>query len=553
MNTPVDPKAFPTLDAEEMEQLKKHATCEAYQDGALVFRAGQANMSMYVVKSGAIDILNPANDNEKIVTHGPGQFSGDIDLLTGRPIMVNGVARGKTEVLKVEGGEPFRKLINQIPRLSEKLLDALQARRRMLEAGGIAGVRVIGPADCPLTNEVREFLYKNFVPFTWVSSESETGKTLMCSLDSGAGFPIIELRNGDVLTKPTLQQLGSEAGVWHGCPDHTVDLAIVGGGPAGLAAAVYAASEGLSTIVLDSLGPGGQAGASSRIENFIGFPSGLSGTELATRAVLQLLKFGGKMVAPVRVKSIAPGADAKSPLTLELDCGTRITATAVLAATGVKWRTLDAEGAKKFERVGVYYACTAVEAQLCEKDPVAVVGGGNSAGQAAMYLSDCNPQRKVYLLIRGPSLEANMSEYLCDRIKLTKNIEVRLNTVVSAVHGEKCVEQIAVNKRGEDGKTAEQTLPCGALFVFIGATPNTTWIPQGVARDEFGFLLTGADLVSKKRWGESSRAPCPLETSLPGLLAGGDVRSGSTKRVGFAVGDGSLAVTCVHYLRSQPK
>jgi thioredoxin reductase (NADPH) len=251
----------------------------------------------------------------------------------------------------------------------------------------------------------------------------------------------------------------------------------------------------------------------------------------------------------VRVKSIEPGGDAKT-LTLALDCGTRITASAVLAATGVKWRTLDAEGAKKFERVGVYYACTAVESQLCVNDPVAVVGGGNSAGQAAMYLSECNRQRKVYLLVRGPKLEASMSEYLCDRIKQADNIEVRLNTVVSAVHGEKCVERIVVRQRGKEGQTPDETLPCGALFVFIGSVPNTTWIPASVARDDFGFLLAGTDVVSQKKWSKTSRPPCPLETSMPRLLAGGDVRAGSTKRVGFAVGDGSLAVTCVHFLRA---
>jgi thioredoxin reductase (NADPH) len=234
----LDPRAFPTLDDEEMEQLKKHAECKSFRDGQTIYQAGKGNMSLFVVKSGGIEIRNPAKDNEVIVTHGPGQFSGDIDLLTGRPVMVNGVARGPTDVLMVEGGEPFRKLINQIPRLSEKLIVAMQARRAMLEAGGIAGVKVIGPPDCPMTNEVREFLYKNFVPYTWVNSDSETGKALMCDLGTGHGYPFVELRNGKTLTHPTLHELADEAGVWKGCPSKTVDLAIVGGGPAGLAAAV---------------------------------------------------------------------------------------------------------------------------------------------------------------------------------------------------------------------------------------------------------------------------------------------------------------------------
>ena len=292
----LDPYAFPTLDQEEMQQLckfKEH-TCEEFQDGQTVFKAGQPNMSMYVVESGGIDILNPADENKKIVSHGPGHFSGDIDLLTGRPIIVNGVAHGRTSVLKVAGGEPFRTLLNRLPRLSEKLIIAMQARRRLLEKSGIAGVRVIGPADCPATNEIREFLYKNFVPSVWVNSDSQEGQAKMCSIKEGAGFPIVEMLTGDVLTHPSLHELAEKAGIWKGCPSETVDLAIVGGGPAGLAAGVYAASEGLCTIVLDCLGPGGQAGASSRIENFIGFPAGLSGAELATR---------GPAIAEIRRKN----------------------------------------------------------------------------------------------------------------------------------------------------------------------------------------------------------------------------------------------------------
>jgi thioredoxin reductase (NADPH) len=552
----LDPYAFPSLDEEEMRQLQefKEHTCEEYQDGQTVFKAGQPNVSMYAVKSGAIDILNPANDNKRIVSHGPGHFSGDIDLLTGRPIIVNGVARGRTQVLKVPGGEPFCKLLNRLPRLSEKLLVAMQARRRLLEKSGIAGVRVIGPADCPATNEIREFLYKNFVPTIWINSDSQQGQAKMCSIKEGAGFPIVELRAGEVLRHPSLHELAEKAGIWKGCPSETVDLAIVGAGPAGLAAGVYAASEGLNTIVLDCLGPGGQAGASSRIENFIGFPAGLSGAELATRGVLQLLKFGGKMIAPVHVDGIEPTDDPSAPLTLRLSCGTRITATAVLAASGVKWKEFEAEGAKKFERVGVYHACTAVEARLCDDEPVAVVGGGNSAGQAAMYLSECCRGRTVHLIIRGPKLELGMSEYLRERIENADNIEVHLRTIVTAVHGESKVDQIVVrhlDRTGNGSGPAEETYKCGAVFVFIGAEPNTSWIPNSVAKDDHGYILTGAELVQAGKWPLKNRAPCPLETSIPRLLAGGDVRAGSTKRVGFAVGDGSLAVTCTHFLRTQ--
>jgi thioredoxin reductase (NADPH) len=297
--------------------------------------------------------------------------------------------------------------------------------------------------------------------------------------------------------------------------------------------------------VIDQLGPGGQVGGSSLVENFIGFPAGLSGAELATRGVLQMLKFGAKMVAPVSVDRLEPAADG-STHALHLSCGAVMQAQVVLVATGMRWRKLDVPGAQRFERQGVYYACTSVEAFMHQGQDVAVVGAGNSAGQAAMFLAE-RCARKVHLLVRREVLGPGMSEYLADRIRAQHNIEVHTGVEVSEVEGD---EQItgAMLKHKDGGGTSR--IDVNAIFVFIGAEPGATWLPDAVARDAHGYLLTGSDALGSGRWPLRDRDPTPLETTLPRLLAGGDVRAGSTKRVGFAVGDGSLAVTCAHRIRS---
>ena len=357
---------------------------------------------------------------------------------------------------------------------------------------------------------------------------------------------------GRLLINPALRELAEGAGVWRYCPTDMVDLAIVGAGPAGMTAAVYAASEGVSTIVLDRLGPGGQAGGSSKIENFIGFPNGLSGTELATRSVLQMLKFGARMVAPVTVERIEPGSSPEELHTLHLDCGATLRARTVLLAAGVHWRKLEAQGADRFESAGIHYAWTSVEAMLYDKQDVAVVGAGNSAGQAAMYLADCCRDRTVHLLVRrrmGPG----MSDYLIGRIRAAPNIVLHEGVEVATVDGERRLERVTLRAFNPDGPAQEdqgssETLPVSAVFVFIGAEPGCSWLPDTLARDKLGYILTGVDALRSGHWPLHDREPCPLETTIPGILAAGDIRAGSTKRVGFAVGDGSLAVTCVHRL-----
>ncbi len=393
---------------------------------------------------------------------------------------------------------------------------------------------------------MREFLYKNFVPFTWYDPATDEGQAAFAALGSPRKTPVIECGNGKILVNPTLRELATEAGIWRHCPSQDVDLAIVGAGPAGLAAAVYASSEGLSTLMLDRLGPGGQAGGSSRIENFIGFPAGLSGADLATRGVLQMLKFGARIVTPVEVEKLDPAPPESEFHVIHLDCGAAIRCRVVLLALGVRWRRLEAEGAEQFAGAGIYYACTTVEADLYDGTDVAVVGGGNSAGQAVVFLAECCPTRTVHLLVRR-TLGPQMSEYLCERIRAAPNVVIHEQTVVEAVHGNRHIEAITLKDTAEQ---ATRQVPCSAVFVFVGAEPAADWLPAEIGRDANGYLLTGTDVMRSGKWPRTDRDPCPLETTVPGILAAGDIRSGSTKRVGFAVGDGSLAVTCAHRLLS---
>ncbi len=537
-----DPALFPVLTAAEMDRLRPLAEAVRFADGETVFRAGEAETALFVVERGGIEVQNPAAGDEVIVTHGPGCFSGDIDLLTGRPVVVTGIARGPTEVLRVPFAK-LRALLNKLPSFGEKVMVTITNRRAALSARGNLGIKVEGPGWCRGTNLVREFLYKNFVPYTWI--DSEAGRERREHPPGGeCALPRVDCGGGRVLVNPSLQELAKTAGVWRGCPTGTADVAVVGAGPAGIAAAVYAASEGLDTVLLDRLGPGGQAGGSSRIENFIGFPSGITGADLATRGVLQMLKFGARMVAPVAVDRVELPTDTNAAFGLHTDCGATVRAKIVLVAAGVRWRRLPAEGAERFEGAGVHYVCTAVESVLYDERDVVVIGGGNSAGQAVMYLAECCRSRRVHHVVRG-KLAAAMSDYLVGRIRGAGNVSVHEGTEVAAVAGTSHFEAVELAPTGGGPR---RTVACGAVFVFIGADPAADWLPKEVARDGNGFVHTGADVTRAGKWPLADRDPCPLETTVPGLLAAGDIRAGSTKRVGFAVGDGSLAVSCAHTL-----
>jgi thioredoxin reductase (NADPH) len=537
--------AFPRLTSAEVALVRPLATARDYADGETIFRAGRADIDLVIVETGLVEIQNPTDGQRVIALHEPGEFAGDIDLLTRRPVIVTAVARGPTRVLCVPGNQ-LRSLLNRVPSFGEKLMAAFTSRREILARSGVIGLRVVGPARCRATNTVREFLYKNFVPFTWFDPESEQGRMVLAAFGSGPKMPVIECSDGRVLVNPTLQALANEAGIWRHCPSQEIDFAIVGAGPAGMAAGVYAASEGLSTLMLDRLGPGGQAGGSSRIENFIGFPAGLSGAELATRGVLQMLKFGARIVAPVEVERLIPARSADELHVLQLNCGAAIRCRVILLALGVHWRRLEAAGADRFAGAGIYYACTTVEADIYDGADVAVVGGGNSAGQAVMFLAECCRTRNVHLLIRR-TLGPGMSEYLASRVRAAANVVIHEQTEIDAICGNHRIDEIVVRN---NAAALQSRLPCSAVFVFIGAEPAAGWLPADLARDANGYLLTGSDVVRSRLWPKADRDPCPLETTVPGVLAAGDIRSGSTKRVGFAVGDGSLAVTCAHRLLS---
>jgi thioredoxin reductase (NADPH) len=535
--------AFPRLTPAELALIKPLAKPCAYADGEVIFKAGQPDIDLYVVESGQMEICNPAAGDRVIAVHEPAGFSGDIDLLTGRPVLVTAIAKGATRLLCIPNSQ-VRGLLNRVPSLGEKLIVALTRRRELLSQIGGLGLRVVGPGRCRTTSSVREFLYKNFVPFAWFDTETEAGQQKLVALGSPRKMPVIECGNGRILMNPSLQELAREAGIWRHCPTQEIDFAIVGAGPAGLTAAVYASSEGLSTLILDRLGPGGQAGASSRIENFIGFPAGLSGADLATRGVLQLLKFGARIIAPVAVEKLTPARSVGDRHVLHLDCGAQIRCRVLLLALGARWRRLEADGAERFAGAGIYYACTQVEAELFDTQDVAVVGGGNSAGQAVMFLSECCPSRTVHLLVRR-TLGPSMSAYLAQRIRAASNVVVHEQTEIEALHGGRHLEAIELRNKVTG---AARQLPCAAVFVFIGAEPAAEWLPPEIARDDKGFVLTGADVTGGGLWPRTDREPCPLETSVPGILAAGDLRAGSVKRVGFAVGDGSLAVACAHRL-----
>lgn len=531
--------AFPRLDAREIEHLAGMARICTFADGGLIFEAGRRGLPFYVVESGEIAMVDESADEPKTVAvHGPGQFAGDVSLLTDRPAVVSAYARGETRAYCVSPGD-LRRVIQEIPDLSDKLLEAFQTRRVMLERSGFVGVRLFGSLGDPELTAIREFFDKNKVPHTWIDAEEAGGRASMESLGIAPDqLPFVLCNRGTRSARPTVTRLAECLGLKRPIRTEPFDLVIVGAGPAGLAAAVYGASEGLSTIVLDRFGPGGQAGTSSRIENYMGFPAGLSGADLANRGYLQSLKFGAELVAPVEVRSMSCEGRLHR---LVLDDGQVVTGRTILIATGASYQRLPIADCNRWDGAGVYYSCTSVHARSCRDGRAAVVGGGNSAGQAVMFLAEHTAG--ATLLLRGGDLRKSMSDYLARRIERHEKIEVLRDVEVEAVEGNGTFKGLRLRDvRGGPPRD----LACPAVFVFIGARPRTDWLPPSVAVDDKGFILTGADAARSDRWPLAGREPCAVETTCPGVFAAGDVRSGTTKRVAFAVGDGALAVTCAH-------
>jgi thioredoxin reductase (NADPH) len=535
--------AFPTLDHAQVVTLAKFGTRRVLRDGELLFQAGTRDYKFFVVERGAVEIVEHSSGEPKTVTvHEIHEFGGDVDLLTGRPALVSAVARGDTEVFEIAPGE-IRRIMGERPALGELLLRAFIARRELLVASDFQGLRVLGAGSSRDTFRIRDFLARNQVPFTWidVDHDPQVGELLLRFGLSESDTPVVINGSEPLLRNPTTRALADAVGVRRQLGKKVYDLVVVGGGPAGLAAAVYGSSEGLSTLVIDATAPGGQAGTSSKIENYLGFPTGISGSDLASRAILQARKFGVQFSTPSQVMRLEFQNGAP---VVWFDDGEHISTRCLLIATGANYRKLDVSRREEFEGLGVYYAATQTEAQLCRGSEVIVVGGGNSAGQAAMFLSE--QTSRVLLILRGGDLRKGMSSYLADRIEGAGNIEVLSDAVISRMLGDQRLTAVEI-KNHRTGETRSVQTP--AVFTFIGAIPCTGWLPSEIETDSKGFVKTGR-LVSTSPYWTADREPFLLETSRPGIFAAGDVRLGSIKRVASAVGEGSMAVQFVHeYLK----
>jgi thioredoxin reductase (NADPH) len=534
--------AFPTLNETQLAALGQ-CSCtrrKQYRDGEALFRIGDRDPRFYVLLSGALEVVDESGDAPRtIVTYGPGQFAGELSQLTNRSALASAYCRGGCEAYEVSM-VGLQQLINNHPDLGDIILHAFIARRQMLrEPGNFTGLRVVGAHSSQDAFRIREFLSRNGCLYTWLDLDVEPNvRELLHQFGlTEADIPVVACARKLILKNPSNRQLAEALGLRRKLEGTVYDLVVVGAGPAGLAASVYGASEGLRTIVLEMTAPGGQAGRSMRIENYLGFPTGITGSELTERAVLQATKFGASL--PVATQALGLSFDGPIAI-IRLDGEEEIRAKCLLIATGAEYRLLGVSGCDRYEGRGVYYAATPMEAQVCRSAEVVVVGGGNSAGQAAVFLS--REARSVYVVIRGNDLYKNMSSYLAGRVESTPNIQVLLNTEVRRLEGNGSLEQVELINRN----TGEvKRLKCPAVFSFIGAVPRTDWLPAEIERDAKQFVKTGPTIASSPYW-TAKRPPFLLETSRPGVFAAGDVRSGSVKRVASAVGEGSMSVQFVH-------
>jgi thioredoxin reductase (NADPH) len=476
-----------------------------------------------------------------VVIHHEGQFTGDVDVLSGRAVLVTGrvVQDGKVIQLSTD---VLRRAVAELPELGETIVKAFLMRRTLLLGEGFMGARIIGSRFSPDTHRLRDFAARNGVPVSWIDLDDDAeADTLLREFNVPASdTPLVIGRNGHLARNPSLAEFAACAGLTAELePERIYDLIVVGAGPAGLAASVYSASEGLEVLTLDALAAGGQAGTSSRIENYLGFPAGISGSELTRNALLQAQRFGAKITVPSTVRSL--GIDGGERVVTLTD-RTRLRTRCVVIASGVQYRKLDVPRLEEFEGAGVYYAATAMEAGQCRGEEAVVVGGGNSAGQAITYLA--RHASRVHVILRGNDLGAKMSRYLVDRIQSTGNVTIHCGATVTELEGDGHLSAVRLN----GGKL--DRIVTTSLFLFIGADPNTRWLDGCVDLDSKGFVLTGtglpASLSETERWKAAGRAPFLLETSLPGVFAAGDVRAGSAKRVSSAVGEGAMAVSFVH-------
>ncbi len=541
--SPVD-QVFPTLTPEQIARIAAHGHVRQVQRGEVLVEAGDLPTRFFVVTAGRIEIVRPAAGTEELVAVcQPGMFTGEVHMLSGRRGFLEIRATDTGEVIEVER-EHMLSLVQTDSELSDILMRAFLLRRVELIAHGFGDVVLVGSNHCAGTLRIKEFLTRNGHPYSSIDLDRDDGVQDM--LDrfhvSVADVPVLICRGDVVLRNPTNRQIADSLG-FNEAIDQTQlrDVIIVGAGPAGLAAAVYGASEGLDVLVVESNAPGGQAGSSSKIENYLGFPTGISGQELAARAYTQAQKFGAQLI-------IATGATRlvcdRKPYAIEIGNGPRVPARTIIIATGAEYRRLPLENLSQFEGAGVYYGATAIEAQLCTGEEVVVVGGGNSAGQAAVFLG--RTAKRVHVLVRSSGLAESMSRYLIRRLEQSPAIAVRPQTEIVALEGSAHLARV----RWRDNQTGGiETHDVRHVFVMTGAVPTTQWLDGCVALDAKGFIKTGPGLsredLAAAHW-PLARAPHLLETSLPGVFAVGDVRGGNIKRVASAVGEGSIAVALVH-------
>ena len=537
-----DEIAFPLLNAAEIHVAEKFGRRERLEAGRVLFAPGQQLVELFVILDGSLEVIDTSGEQERILAvHGTRGFVGEISLLTGRKTTSLCRVKSAAEVIRIPV-DALRRFLVSSASFAEKWMNSLLRRREVLLARGVDGLHVFGARADAATLRLREYMHRNGVPHRWIDTDDQENVPVLATLGEGPfEFPIIAWSRKILMQNPSLPMFADFLGLPRSIPKEVFDTVIIGGGPAGLGAAVYAASEGLHTLVLDRLGPGGQAGSSSRIENYAGFPAGISGTELALRSYLQALKFGAMFSAPCDVAEIRRADDGLH--SVHLKDGSVANTTTVIVATGVRYRSPDVEGLSGFSGTGLYYSATRVEALLCDERPLHVIGAGNSAGQAAMFLSRFNAN--VNLIVRGGDLRKSMSSYLAERVEANSRVHVRLHSELRAVAGADSLEQVSIENVATSETTVEDSC---AVFIFIGAAPCTDFLGDKISKDKKGFLITGAELITKGRWPDPNRLPSALETSCPGIFAAGDCRSGTTKRVASAVGDGALAVTCVHDL-----